>query len=251
MKIVSWNVNGLRAASKKGFLDWLKNEDADIVCLQEVKAREEQLAEALLRPEGYCCFFNPAVKRGYSGVMVYSREKPKRVEKSLGHERFDSEGRILELTYPGFTLINLYLPHGGRDKSKLDYKLAVYDKLLRKLKRKSKEKLILIGDFNIAHTKIDLARPKGNLKNIMFTPEEREMLDRIIDCGYIDSFRVFNQEGGHYSWWPYGLNARPRNIGWRIDYCFVSKPLTKKLRDGFILPQVTGSDHCPIGIKIA
>jgi len=250
VKIVSWNVNGLRAASKKGFLDWFRSENADIICLQEIKAQEGQLAENLLRPAGYYSFVSPAVKKGYSGVLVYSKEKPARIEKRLGHSQFDSEGRILELAYPDFSLINLYLPHGGRDKHNLGYKLEVYEKLFKNLEKRPKDNLILIGDFNIARADADLARPKNNLKNIMFTPEERKALNRIVSCGFVDSFRIFNQEGGHYTWWPYRLNARARNLGWRIDYCFVSKPLAKGLREAFISPQVMGSDHCPIGIEI-
>lgn len=250
MKIVSWNVNGLRAAAKKGFFDWFRSENADIICLQEIKAQEEQLTSALFKPDGYYSFFNPAVKKGYSGVLVYSKEKPTRIEKRLGHSRFDGEGRILELNYPRFSMINLYLPHGGRDKRNLGYKLEVYEELLKKLEKRSKDNLILIGDFNIARNDADLARPKDNFKNIMFTPEERKALNRIINYGFADSFRIFNQESGHYTWWPYRLNARARNIGWRIDYCFVSKPLAKSLREAFISPQVMGSDHCPIGINI-
>lgn len=250
MKIVSWNVNGLRSISKKGFSDWLRKENVDIVCLQEIKAQKEQLASELLNPTGYYSYINSAQKKGYSGVLVYSKEKPISVKKKLGISRFDNEGRILELKYKTFTLINFYLPHGGRRKENFKYKLDVYKKLLKKLKRNVNRRLILIGDFNIAHEEIDLEKPKQNHNNIMFTDEERTQISTIIDMGYIDTFRKFNKKGGNYTWWPYMGNARERNLGWRIDYCFISKNLSGKLKKAFILPKVAGSDHCPIGINI-
>ena len=168
----------------------------------------------------------------------------------MGLERFDQEGRILKLKYPDFTLINLYTPHGGRQKENLDYKLKVYNRLLKYLQKFKDRNIILIGDFNIAHQEVDLARPKQNQNNIMFTQEERKRINQIIDLGFLDTFREFHKEGGHYTWWPYFVNARKRNLGWRIDYIFVSKKLVPKLRDAFILSEVMGSDHCPIGIEI-
>lgn len=250
MKILSWNVNGLRSISKKGFDDWLKKENADIVCLQEIRAQKEQLTSELLKPQGYDSFINSAQKKGYSGVLVYSREKPISVKRKLGISRFDNEGRILELKYKTFTLINLYLPHGGRKKENLKYKLSVYEKLLRKLERNNKRKLIVIGDFNIAHKEIDLERPKQNGNNIMFTPAERKQIDSLINLKFIDTFREFHKKGGNYTWWPYMRNARQRNLGWRIDYCFISDSFSKSLTGAFILSKVEGSDHCPIGIII-
>lgn len=250
MKIISWNVNGLRAVYKKGFLKWLKESQADIVCLQEIKIQIGQLLPGLIGPKDYYVYFNSATKPGYSGVAIYTKQKPLVIEKRMGMERFDQEGRMLKLEYPDFTLINLYLPHGGRGKENLDYKLEVYNCLLNYLKNLQNEKLILVGDFNIAHQEIDLARPKQNQNNIMFTPEERKQIDRIIELGFADTFRKFNKQAGHYTWWPYIANARERNLGWRIDYAFASKTLTPKLQNAFILNEVTGSDHCPIGIEI-
>jgi len=250
MKIVSWNVNGLRAIYKKGFWEWFEKIKADIVCLQETKIQEEQLSFDLVRLKNYSSFFNSASKKGYSGVGVFSKRNPLVVKRKLGLKRFDDEGRFLELQYPEFTLINLYLPHGGRQKENLAYKLKVYQFLFKYLQKMNKQKLILIGDFNIAHQEIDLARPKQNQRNIMFTPKEREQIDKLVELGFTDSFRKFYKEGGHYTWWPYFANARERNLGWRIDYTFVSKNLSSKIKDTFILPQVKGSDHCPIGIEI-
>ena len=250
MKIISWNVNGLRSIYKKGFLDWLGESGADIVCLQEVRAHQDQLTPDLVKPENYKVCFNPAIKKGYAGTAVYTKKKPLIIEKEMGIKRFDQEGRMLKLKYPEFTLINLYLPHGGRQKENLDYKLEVYQYLLNYLEKIKNENLILLGDFNIAHKEIDLARPKENKNNIMFTPEERKQIDKIIDLGFTDTFRKFHKEEGYYTWWPYFANARERNLGWRIDYAFVTKTLTSKLKEAFILHKVMGSDHCPIGIEI-
>jgi len=250
MKIISWNVNGLRAVCKKGFLGWLGKTNADIICLQEIKIQPEQLPSDLINPKNYYSFFNFANKKGYSGVAVYVKKKPLSIEKKLGMERFDKEGRILRLEFPDFILINIYIPHGGRQKENLDYKLEVYGYLLNYLKKVENKNIILIGDFNIAHQEIDLARPKGNKNNTMFTPEERKQIDKIIELGFVDTFRKFHKDGGHYTWWPYAFNARQRNLGWRIDYAFVSKPLIPKLKNAFILNKVPGSDHCPIGIEI-
>ena len=251
MKIISWNVNGLRAIYKKGFLDWFKKIDANIVCLQEIKAKESQLPFDVKEIDGYYSYFNSAEKKGYSGVAVYSKAKPERIEKKLGLERFDNEGRILRIEYSDFTLVNLYLPHGGRSKENLDYKLEVYKKLLAFLKKNRDKKLVIVGDFNVAHQEIDLARPRQNKNNIMFTPREREQIDNLIKIGYIDSFRMLNKSGGYYSWWPYFANARERNLGWRIDYVFLSRVLEKSIKKAFILNNVYGSDHCPVGIDLA
>ena len=250
MKIVSWNVNGLRAVYKKGFSAWLKKTKADVLCLQEIKAQKEQLPSALLQIQDCYHYFNSAQRKGYGGVAVYTREKPLKVEREVGMERFDQEGRMLKLKYPDCLLVNLYLPHGGRKKENLDYKLKVYSFLLDYLQKIRDKKVVVIGDFNVAHKEIDLARPKQNQNNIMFTPKEREQIDRLISLGFIDSFRKFNKKGGHYTWWPYFAQARKRNLGWRIDYTFVSRKLAPRLKDAFILPEVKGSDHCPIGIEI-
>jgi exodeoxyribonuclease-3 len=250
MKIVSWNVNGLRSVYRKGFIEWFEKENADIVCLQEIKANEDQLSFELTHPKGYYSYFNSAQKKGYAGVAVYTKKKPISVNSLLDLDTFDAEGRLLELEYREFILMNLYIPHGGRDKSKLIYKIAVYEALLKKLNNIRDKQVILAGDFNIAHHEIDLARPKGNLNNIMFTPLEREQINNLIDEGFVDSFRQFNKKGGNYTWWPYMRNARERNLGWRIDYIFISKGLLSRLKDAFVLKEVSGSDHCPVGIII-
>lgn len=254
MKILSWNVNGLRAVVKKGFFEWLKKSGADVVCLQETKIGENELTWDLLYPSGYHSYFNCASKKGYSGVAVFSKTEPQEFGREIGFERFDQEGRFLQLEFSEFTLINLYMPHGGRDKKNLTYKLEVYDRLFAYLRRFPSsifpKRLILLGDFNIAHQEIDLARPKQNQNNVMFTPEERKQIDRLLDLGFIDTFRVFHKEGGHYTWWPYLALARERNLGWRIDYTFVSRKLVPRLKEAFILPEIPGSDHCPVGIKV-
>jgi len=264
MRIISWNVNGIRAAFKnlafgenldslgikKGFLKWLEESKADIVCIQETKACPEQLEPNLIRPNNYYSYFSSAFKKGYAGVAVYTKEKPIEVENKTGMKRFDGEGRVLKLQYPHFLLINLYLPQGGRKKENMGYKLEIYDFLLRYLKKIKNEKVILVGDFNVAHQEIDLARPKDNKNNTMFTLEERERIDKIIELGFVDSFREFYKEPGNYTWWPYYRNARQRNLGWRIDYIFVSKALVPKIKKAFILKDIKGSDHCPIGIEI-
>jgi exodeoxyribonuclease-3 len=250
MRIISWNINGIRAVYKKGFLDWFREENADIVCLQEIKAKEEQVPVDLQKINGYFSYFNPAVRPGYSGSAVFTKQKPISVEYKIGLKRFDAEGRVLKLKFPKFTLFNFYIPHGSRDKKNIAYKLETYEYLFKYFKKFKNEKIILTGDFNIAHKEIDLARPKQNEKNTGFTKEEREKIDKLIEVGFIDSFREFNKKGDNYTWWSHFANARKRNIGWRIDYCFVSSNLKSKLKKSFISPKVMGSDHCPTGIEI-
>lgn len=250
MKITSWNVNGIRAAYKKDFLKWFVKTNADIVCLQEIRVQSEQMPKDLIKPEGYYSYFNFAGRKGYSGVAIYTKKKPLKAEYKLGVKRFDQEGRIIKLSYSNFILINLYFPHGAHDKRNLKYKLKAYDYLINYLKRNKDKNVILIGDFNIAHQEIDLARPRDNKNNIMFTPGERKQIDRIIDLGFTDTFRRFNKNPGNYTWWPYRFNAKERNLGWRLDYIFTSKTLTSKLKKAFILNKVIDSDHCPIGIDI-
>ncbi|OIO50211.1 MAG: exodeoxyribonuclease III [Candidatus Brennerbacteria bacterium CG11_big_fil_rev_8_21_14_0_20_43_10] len=249
MKILSFNVNGIRAAYQKGFLNWLTASRADIVCTQEIKAQEAQVPTVLLNPAHYYSYFNFAAKKGYSGVGIYTKQKPLRVHHTLDFKRFDQEGRIIKLDYPGFCLINIYIPHGGRGKENIGYKLETYKRLFLFLKG-IKQKLVLMGDFNVAHHEIDLARPQNNKNNIMFTKQERKQIDKLLELGFIDSFRQQNKDSGHYTWWPYGFQARQRNIGWRIDYAFISKNMAPKLRKAFILNKVNISDHCPIGIEI-
>ena len=247
MKIFSCNVNGIRAAERKDFSRWFKKSKTDILCLQEVKAQKEQLSDNLLYPKGYSSYFNFANKKGYSGVAIYSKQKPLKVKYELGLKRFDQEGRMIELEYSNFTLINLYVPHGGRKKENLKYKLESYSHLLKYLRRRKNKQTVLIGDFNIAHQEIDLARPKGNKNNIMFTLEERSQIDQLLSSGFVDSFRKMNQKGGNYTWWSYAFNARERNVGWRIDYAFVTDEIN--IKKAFILPKINISDHCPISLE--
>ena len=250
MRIISWNVNGIRAACKKDFLKWFIKTNADIVCLQEIRAQLEQMPKDLIKPEGYYSYFNFAEKKGYSGTAVFAKKKPLKVECKLELKRFDQEGRIIKLSYSNFTLINLYFPQGAHDKRNLVYKLKAYEYLINHLKKNKDKNIILIGDFNIAHQEIDLARPKDNKNNTMFTPEERKQVDRIIDLGFIDTFRRFNKKPSNYTWWPYRFNAKERNLGWRLDYIFISRALIPKLKKAVIFNKVIGSDHCPVGIDI-
>lgn len=249
MKIYSFNVNGIRSIVSKGFLDWIEKEQPDIVCLQEIKADEKAL-EPYGEIDGYYAFFNSAKKKGYAGVGVYTRVKPMKVEHVIGIDRFDNEGRSLKLTFDEFTLYNFYMPQGGRLKENLPYKLDTYRDLLKIFKRYKDQETILVGDFNIAHTERDVCNAKSNENSTMFTPQEREQIDQIIDLGYVDTFRDKYPKKQSYSWWSYWGNTRARDIGWRIDYIFVTEKLRKKIIDAFIRKDIEGSDHCPVGIEI-
>ncbi len=252
MRILSWNVNGLRAVLKKGFLEWLHNEQPDIVCLQEIKAQEEQLPEAVKAMEQYHAYFTSAERKGYSGVALFTKEKPKSITQGFDIPRFDSEGRTQIVEYEAFTLYNIYFPNGKQSDERLKFKMDFYDAFLKHADhlRKEGKKIIICGDVNTAHKEIDLARPRENAKVSGFLPIEREWIDTLLSHGFIDSFRVFTAEGGHYSWWDYKSRARERNVGWRIDYFFISHNLRKQLKDAFILSDVPGSDHCPVGITL-
>lgn len=249
MKIISWNVNGLRSVYRKGFTDFLRKERADIVCLQEIKIDKEGLFPEIVNPLGYVSVFNHAEKKGYSGVAVFSKAKLKNIVQELGFKKFDKEGRSIFIKVSNMTLLNLYMPHGGRNKENLAYKLDCY-KFLFKYLRSVNTPDVLIGDLNIAHEEKDLARPKSNQDNIMFTPQERSALDNLILLGYKDAFRLFNNESGNYTWWPYRNNLRQRNVGWRIDYSFIRNSISSSVSRSYILKNVTGSDHCPIVIEI-
>ena len=250
MRIVSWNVNGLRAACRKGFLDWLKTSDADIICLQEVKGADDDLPWEAISRCGYDWFANPAAKKGYAGVAVVTRRRPARVRHDLEHARFDVEGRALEVEYPQFTLLNLYLPHGGRAKEHLPYKLDAYRAVLDRACTLVERPALLLGDFNVAHTDIDLARPRQNRNNTMFTSDERACLTALVEQGWIDSYRLTHATERAYTWWPWSFDARARNLGWRIDYAFVSPVLWGSISQAFIANTVHGSDHCPIGLEL-
>ncbi len=252
MRILSWNVNGIRAAYKKGFLDWLKEEDPDILCIQETKAHPDQLTDDLRNPEGYESYFSSAEKKGYSGVAIYTKQKPKKVEHGFGIKKFDSEGRILVAEYPKFVLMSIYYPNGKASAERLKYKMEFYDAFLKftnKLKKQGKN-IIVCGDVNTAHKEIDIARPKENEKISGFLPEERAWIDKFLSDGYVDTFRMFNNEPDNYTWWDQITRARDRNVGWRIDYFYVNVEFKKNVKDAFILADVMGSDHCPIGIEI-
>ena len=255
MRVVSWNVNGLRACAKKGFVESLRRSDADIVGLQEVRAFADQLPDEVRNLDGWHAHYSPAERPGYSGVALFSRQPPTRIETSLGEPRFDVEGRLQIARFDRLTVINAYFPKGSgkdRDNSRVPYKLdfyrAVFDRA-QKLRRR--QPVLVIGDYNTAHQEIDLARPKDNVKNSGFLPEERAELDRLHEAGWVDTFRRRHPgEVGHYSWWSQRGGARARNVGWRIDYVLASPAAMKRVRDAFIWPAVMGSDHCPVGVDL-
>ncbi|MBN1211323.1 MAG: exodeoxyribonuclease III [candidate division Zixibacteria bacterium] len=252
IKMLSWNVNGLRAIHKKGFLEWLAKTSPDILCLQETKAHPEQLPPELIAVDGYHTYYVSAERKGYSGVALYTREKTNRIKSGLSIERFDIEGRTLIAEYDKFILFNIYYPNGKASKERLQYKLDYYEAFLEyvvKLKKKRKN-IVICGDVNTAHKAIDLARPKENEKVSGFLPEERAWMDRFFEHGFIDTFRLFNDQPEQYTWWDMKSRARDRNVGWRIDYFFVNEALEKNVKKAFILPEVPGSDHCPIGLEI-
>lgn len=249
MKLISWNVNGLRAALNKGFMDFFRLEQPDICCIQETKM---QPGQAVLDLEGYEEYWNSAVKKGYSGTAVFSRLKPNSVSLDLGIEEHDSEGRIITMEYNGFYLVNVYTPNSQRELSRLEYRLSWQDDFGAYLKHLDQKKpLVICGDLNVAHQEIDLKNPKSNQKNAGFTPQEREKMTELLSAGFTDTFRYFNPDlTGAYTWWSYMFNAREKNAGWRIDYFLVSKRIEDKVRKATIYSDVMGSDHCPIGLEI-
>jgi exodeoxyribonuclease-3 len=249
--ILSWNVNGIRAIEKKGMLSVITAAAPDILCMQETKIQEDQLTEALAPPEGYRGYWCSAVKKGYSGVAVFAREKPLSVSR-LGDSRFDDEGRVLVLEYPGFTLINAYFPNSQEEGARIAYKVDFCDTLMdyaQNLVGKGKN-LVICGDYNIAHKPIDLTNPKANEKNPGYLPEERAWMEKFITSGFADTFRMFNTEPGQYSWWSYRFKAREKNIGWRIDYHCVNDAFRTKVKAAGILSGVMGSDHCPVSVTL-
>lgn len=252
MKILSWNVNGIRAVQKKGFLEWLKREKPDILGVQEIKAKLEQLDMFLVHPEGYHTYWNSAVRPGYSGVALFTKEKPVKVENGFGIKRFDEEGRVIVAHYPGFVFLNIYFPNGKSGDDRLKYKMDFYAetfKFTKKLKAQGK-KVIISGDYNTAHKEIDLARPKENESVSGFLPIERVWMDQWVADGQVDIFREFHKEPGHYSWWDLKTGARDRNVGWRIDYHFVTQGLVSQIKSATILRDVVGSDHAPVEIEL-
>ena len=251
-RIISWNVNGLRAAYKKGAFAWFLQEQPDIFCVQETKARPEQLTADMTAPDGYHAYFASADRKGYSGVALYSKREPTRVTTGIGVDRFDNEGRILIADYAAFTLLNIYFPNGKASAERLRYKMAFYEAFLAYVDglREQGKQLIICGDVNTAHKPIDLARPQANEKISGFLPEERAWIDTLLAHGYVDTFRLFHDEPDHYTWWTYRSRARDRNVGWRIDYFFVNRDLQPYVQAAYILPEVMGSDHCPIGLDV-
>jgi exodeoxyribonuclease-3 len=252
INILSWNINGIRAAEKKGFLDWLQQMSPDILCLQETKAQPGEISQELLQPPGYYAYWNSPERKGYSGVATFTKKRPIKVENDFGTKRFDTEGRVIITQYPEFTLFNVYFPNGKMSEERLKYKMDFYDVFLDfvdSLKARG-EKLIICGDFNTAHKEIDLARPKENEDVSGFLPEERAWMDIFVDHGFIDTFRHFNKEPGHYTWWSLRTRARERNIGWRLDYFFVTENILGSITEASILSDVMSSDHCPVGIRL-
>lgn len=252
LKLISWNVNGLRAIQRKGAFDWLRQTQPDIFCLQETKAHPDQLDAEVKNVDGYEAHFASAEKKGYSGVATFSRLKPERVESGFGIERFDTEGRISISHFGAFTLMNIYYPNGKGSPERLAYKMDFYDAFLdyaERLKTAGK-KLVICGDVNTAHREIDLARPKQNETVSGFLPEERAWIDKFLAHGYHDTFRLFNSEPNQYTWWDLVTRARERNVGWRIDYFYVSDNLKNQVKSASIFAEVQGSDHCPIGLEL-
>jgi exodeoxyribonuclease-3 len=252
IRLLSWNVNGIRAVDRKKGFDWFFKDKPDVLCLQETKALPEQVPAAMQEVEGYHVSFASAKRKGYSGVAVYSRPEPANVTAGLGVKKFDVEGRTLVIDYDDFLLYNIYYPNGGASEERLRYKMAFYAAFLKEVVKQKKKgrNLVICGDVNTAHTEIDLARPKGNEKNSGFLPEERAWMDKFLKRGFVDTFRMFNQDPGQYSWWDYKTRARERDVGWRIDYFFVNEEFKDNVKDAFILKDIMGSDHCPVGIQI-
>jgi exodeoxyribonuclease-3 len=252
MRLTSWNLNGYRAAWKKDFLDWLDADLPDILCLQETKAWEEQLTPEQRAPLGYHARFSKPERKGYSGVATLAYSEFDVVNEGYGIKVFDCEGRVIISRHPGFLLANIYFPNGKSRPARLEYKLDFYEATLKHFKelRKQGEKLIVVGDYNTAHKPIDLARPKENVKISGFLPVERAWIDRWIEAGFVDIFRRFNTQPAQYTWWDMRTRARDRNIGWRIDYFFVSDNLANAVQNATISMDVMGSDHCPLSIEL-
>jgi exodeoxyribonuclease III len=250
MRLISWNVNGIRAIAGKGFKEWMIKTSPDVLCLQETKASPGQLDESLVSPRGYFSYWNGPARKGYAGVCVYAREKPVSVEKDFPPDDLDTEGRTLIARFKDFVLINVYFPNGGQGPERLKYKLDFYDRFLEYVDGLKTRNIVICGDVNTAHKEIDLARPKQNEIFTGFLPVEREWIDKLVEHGYVDTFRHFNNEPGQYSWWDYKTRSRERNVGWRIDYFFVTKELLPRLKNAFIMSDIMGSDHCPVGIEL-
>ena len=252
MKLVSWNVNGLRAVLKKGFLGFMEGSGADVICLQETKAHPGDV-QHVAWPGGYQVTWNSAEKKGYSGTALFTRVKPLSVSFGLGLRKHDREGRVITAEFRDFTLVNVYQPNSQRGLTRLAYRTKEWDpaflSFLRKLERKGKP-VVFCGDLNVAHAEIDLANPKTNRRNAGFTDEERANFSRLLNSGFVDTFRAFVQDSGHYTWWSQMSDCRARNIGWRVDYFVASERLRATLKGARIYGEVMGSDHCPVGLEL-
>ena len=249
MKLISWNVNGLRAVLRKNFLDYLDSEKPDILCLQETKCGPNDVEQ--LWPASYTTYWNTAEKKGYAGTAIFTRTRPITVAQGINIDEHDREGRVLTAEFADFFLVNVYVPNSQRELGRLAYRQQWDRDFLRYLKKLERRKpVIFCGDLNVAHAEIDLANPKANVGNHGFTLEERAGFSALVKAGFLDTFREFEKGGGHYTWWSPMVNARARNIGWRIDYFLISKSLHSRLKRAFIRTDVTGSDHCPVGIEI-
>lgn len=253
MKLISWNVNGLRAVHKKGRFDDILKLGADIVAIQETKCTPDQLPDVVVYPEGYTSYFDSAKERkGYSGVAIYTKVKPEKVDYGLGKDEYDTEGRCITLHFKEFALVNCYFPNGGRDEDHFQYKLRYYEEFLKHVQKLEEEygKVIFCGDLNVAHEEIDIARPKENKNSIGFLPIERAWVDRVQEAGFIDTFRALHPELVKYSWWDQKTLSRERNVGWRIDYVFVNEALFAQVKKSDILVDFTGSDHAPVVLEV-
>ena len=254
MKLFSWNVNGVRAAQKKGFLDWLHSEGPDFLGIQETKAQPDQLDDELRQPEGYYAFWASAERKGYSGVALFSKEKPRRVKLGLGIPEYDREGRTIVAEYNDFVLITAYFPNGSRDHSRVPFKMAYKRDFLAYCQGLVSlgKSVVFCGDINTSHREIDLARPKQNQNHTGFLPEERHWIDEVIGTGFIDTYRYLNPEQeGAFSWWSYIGGARSRNVGWRLDYFFMTPDLLPRMTRADIHTEILGSDHCPVSLTLS
>ncbi len=253
MRIITYNVNGIRAAMGKGLIDWMKSADPDVLCIQETKASPDQVGLLEFEELGYHMYWYPAQKKGYSGVAIFTKEKPLHVEYGCGEKKYDDEGRVIRADYANYSVMSVYHPSGSSGDERQAFKmewLDFFQDYINELK-KQKPNLVLSGDYNICHRAIDIHNPVSNAKSSGFLPEEREWMERFINSGFIDTFRYFNKEPHQYSWWSYRAGARGKNLGWRIDYNMVSAGLENKLKRAVMLPNAMHSDHCPVVLEMA
>ena len=250
MKITTWNVNGYRAVLRKKALDWVPDVDPDVLCFQEIKVQLDQITEKEATIQGYQPEWNPAERKGYSGVVTFHKKEPIAVEKGIGFDKFDGEGRVIRSQFEDFYLYNIYFPNGGQENVRVPYKLEFYEELLKICDglHQAGEQIIITGDFNTAHQEIDLANPKSNEKNTGFLPEERAWIDKYLEHNFVDAFRELYSEREDYTWWTYRYNARKKDIGWRLDYFLVSEGLMARVEDVVIHSNIMGSDHCPVSL---